>query len=273
MDFQARRAAARRNDGKIQRAHVRRRATHRARGLLEFFRPRSQPAVHGIDAVRGQSRSSLGTLMNFARCLSIFHAVTTGNKSALDAPSSIPTKISGRSLPLDWQMPEKAGDALECDGNGTASLTSPRRSTSSMNSLPHISQFTEDRRSEISSAPRCFRPRAAYFFSRTTIRSARTTLADQGFGNIGAAPDFLKFIRECDLSAGKIDQSQNEGKSLHICSSRCTDLSVREFKDKFDGPPVASLILIKRKSPRAWTTAPVQQSILPWVRRLRAVPL
>ena len=68
-------------------------------------------------------------------------------------------------------MPEKAGDCFECAGHGMASPIMLRRSTSTMYSAPQISQLIEDRLSEISSAPRCFNPSFAYFFSVTTTRS------------------------------------------------------------------------------------------------------
>src|SRR5437879_5064973 len=121
--------------------------------------------------VRGQRRPSLEALMNFAPFRSIFHAESTGNWSPAASAFSTPTKISGRSLPLSLQKLEKAGDFLECAGNAFASRTSPLRSTSVRYSAPQISQLIDDSWSDVSSAPRCFRPNERYLASVTTIRS------------------------------------------------------------------------------------------------------
>ncbi|HLZ01557.1 MAG TPA: hypothetical protein VKR55_05315 [Bradyrhizobium sp.] len=98
-------------------------------------------------------------------------AIRAGKGSVAFVPSSMAKMISGESLSLTRQVPENAGDRFECGGNGSTSPTRPLRSTSAMNSTPHTRQLIEDRLSEISSAPRCFRPSALYFFSVTTIRS------------------------------------------------------------------------------------------------------
>src|SRR4029450_2158416 len=103
--------------------------------------------------LRGQRRPAVGALMNFAASRSTFHAESTGNSSPATLAFSTASKISGSSSPLSLQLPEYAGDVLECGGNPITSRISPLRSTNMMNSLPQISQLIDDSSFDFFSAP------------------------------------------------------------------------------------------------------------------------
>ena len=137
--------------------------------------------------LRGQRSPPVDRLTNFAFFSSIFHAIFAGSGGAplSVSASKIATTIAFVSFPFISPVPMKSGDFFECAGTLRTSRTVDL-SWRNINSDPQISHEIQDNRSEISVAPRSFRPRSSCRFSRSTTLSLDIFLPMSAFATSSA---------------------------------------------------------------------------------------
>ena len=171
--------------------------------------------------------------------------------------------MSGSSLPARRHIPEKAGACFECAGIAIASPMTLRRSTSTLYSAPQISQSTDDRLSEISSAPRCFSPSFSDLLGDDDPLVG-AALADHRLWDIGAALHFGKLIGARGRSRGETDQNRQTPELLHACPRPLSGIIARPVIAVASGDGQVCLLVSLRGSGPDWIMPSLRMNCPAW---------